>query len=398
MYLTKTVKLLPNKEQIEIINNLFDSYNAALTYIMDIYIASREGSDKELTTRDIPYPLPSSMKDACIKDAKAMYKKYLKLHYEDVGHMILNPGCDIPMRKPVISSLYGKWKKDTFYIKKDHISLPAWKDGAYKRIEVKCLMPDDLYVYLKNHNPISLQLKWKKKKLIALLTVMADEKPIYDKTTDDIIDTSTENVSDVISRKHEIMGIDLNIKCPAVCVTTSGNVLFAGNGKEIQYLRRHYNSVRNKFRKEGKKKELQALSHKEQNCMKDIDHKISRKVIDFAIKNNVTEIRMERLTGIRENANIINKKQKKALATWSYYRLSEFIAYKAKLNGIKITYVSPVFTSQICPKCKEKTKIIKGAIFSCPVCGYTVHDDLLAAMNIRDGKPLPEKEGYYIPR
>ncbi|ONI45903.1 hypothetical protein AN640_04015 [Candidatus Epulonipiscium fishelsonii] len=66
---------------------------------------------------------------------------------------------------------------------------------------------------------------------------------------------------------------------------------------------------------------------------------------------------------------------------WSFYRLSKFIEYKAKLEGIKVEYVNPAYSSQTCPVCREKNKV-KDRGYK---CGYRNHRDVVGAINISLG-------------
>ncbi|MBJ8073699.1 zinc ribbon domain-containing protein, partial [Bacillus cereus] len=83
---------------------------------------------------------------------------------------------------------------------------------------------------------------------------------------------------------------------------------------------------------------------------------------------------------IRQTART-SRKNEKNLHTWSFYRLAQFIEYKATLVGIKIEYVNPVYTSQTCPKCSEKNKA-QDRKYNC-TCGFEKHRDIVGAMNIR---------------
>ncbi|HIE22720.1 MAG TPA: transposase [Candidatus Korarchaeota archaeon] len=64
-----------------------------------------------------------------------------------------------------------------------------------------------------------------------------------------------------------------------------------------------------------------------------------------------------------------------------YYKLSQFIEYKAKWLGIKVIKVSERNTSRTCHKCGHKG-IRVGSLFKCPHCGYKSHADYNGAMNI----------------
>lgn len=114
--------------------------------------------------------------------------------------------------------------------------------------------------------------------------------------------------------------------------------------------------------------------------MKDQDHKVSRALIDFAVQQKVSVIRLEQLANIRQTART-SRKNEKHLHTWSFYRLSHFIEYKAKLAGIVVEYVNPAHTSQTCPSCSKRNKA-RNRRYNCK-CGFEHHRDLVGAMNIR---------------
>ena len=69
-----------------------------------------------------------------------------------------------------------------------------------------------------------------------------------------------------------------------------------------------------------------------------------------------------------------------SLHTWSFYRLAQFIEYKARLAGIKVEYVNPAYTSQRCPVCGN-VHHANDRNYTCS-CGFHIHRDLLGAMNI----------------
>lgn len=60
----------------------------------------------------------------------------------------------------------------------------------------------------------------------------------------------------------------------------------------------------------GKAKKIKAIRtihDKEQRWMKNQDHQISRAIVDFAIKNDVSVIRLEKLKNIRQTARTSRK-------------------------------------------------------------------------------------------
>ena len=175
------------------------------------------------------------------------------------------------------------------------------------------------------------------------------------------------------------MGIDLGLKIPAVAVTKEGKTKFVGNGRQNKYIKRMHRATRKKLGKLKKEKAINKLNNKEQRWMQDTDHKVSRQLISFAKENNVSVIRMEKLANIR-NTTRTSRKNEKNLHTWSFYRLAKFIEYKAILEGIKVEYVNPKYTSQTCPACGKKNKA-KDRKYQCS-CGFKKHRDMVGAINI----------------
>ncbi|AHD04960.1 transposase [Paenibacillus larvae subsp. larvae DSM 25430] len=182
-----------------------------------------------------------------------------------------------------------------------------------------------------------------------------------------------------VTNNENIMGIDLGLKVPAVSVTSTGKTRFFGNGRENKYIRRKYQQRRRKLGKLKKLSVIRKPGNKEQRWMKDQNHKISRQIVDTAIQEGASIIKLERLENIRKTART-SRKNAKNLHSWTFYQLQQFISYKANLVGIKIVEVNPAYTSQTCPACGEKNKA-KDRWYECS-CGFNAHRDRVGAINI----------------
>ncbi|TMV48339.1 IS200/IS605 family element transposase accessory protein TnpB [Paenibacillus mesophilus] len=175
------------------------------------------------------------------------------------------------------------------------------------------------------------------------------------------------------------MGVDLGLKVPAVVATSTGKTRFIGNGRQNKYVRRKYQSRRRRL---GKLKKLSAIrkqNNKEHRYIKDQNHKISRSIVNMAIEESVSVIKVEKLSNIRQTTRT-SRKNAKHLHNWSFYQLQMFIAYKAALAGIRVIEVNPAYTSQTCPKC-EKRNHAKDRMYRC-TCGFHAHRDRVGAINI----------------
>lgn len=110
-----------------------------------------------------------------------------------------------------------------------------------------------------------------------------------------------------------------------------------------------------------------------------INHRYSRALVDYAVKNGYGVIQMEDLSGIKSDTDY-----PKRLQHWTYYDLQSKIIYKAEEAGIKVIKVDPRYTSQRCSRCghiaKENRKTQE--LFECVNCGFKCNADYNASQNI----------------
>lgn len=108
------------------------------------------------------------------------------------------------------------------------------------------------------------------------------------------------------------------------------------------------------------------------------NHKVSRYIIDFAIKNKCGAIQMEDLSGFPKH------QKNRFLANWSYYDLQEKVEYKAKEIGIEVNFIRPSYTSLRCSECGyiDKNNRKSQSEFTCISCGHKENADINAAKNI----------------
>lgn len=173
------------------------------------------------------------------------------------------------------------------------------------------------------------------------------------------------------------MGIDIGLKVPAVVALSTGEIKFFGNGREIRFQQRRYQSHIEAMIRHHQKKKFVQFQHKLHHVMKDYDHKIAKQIINYAVQNEVSVIKMENLMSINKR---YEKNGSKALHHWSYRRLQDYIEYKAALAGIRVLYIKPYNTSRKCPQC-GRINVPKDRAYHCS-CGYQGHRDAVAAINI----------------
>ncbi len=347
--LTVKIKIKPNKYQSFLLEQTSKEYIHTVNNIVSQMVEA--GKTLKLTSKDILANLPSAVKNQAIRDAKSVYKKSKKIKTVPV------------LKKPVCI-----WNNQNYNIKGDNLDFPVMINGKSKRIPVKALLTDYQRKQLENKLG-TLRITKKSGKWIAQISV---------------------KIEDQLTKEGKVMGVDVGLKVPAVAVTDAGKTKFFGKGRQNKYTKRKFRARRKELGEAKKLKAILKLYDKEQRWMKDQDHKISRGIVNFAIENNVSVIRLEKLTNIRNTAKTSRKNQKN-LHTWSFYRLAKFIKYKAMLVGIQVEDVDPKYTSQICPQCETKNKA-KDRTYKCS-CGFKSHRDRVGALNIIcapvvDGKSL----------
>ncbi len=187
-----------------------------------------------------------------------------------------------------------------------------------------------------------------------------------------------------------ILGIDRGINKVAVC---SDNSFFNGNILKVAY---RYQRLRKQLQKCGSKsakRHLKKLASKENRYRRDVNHCISKHIVERLPENSI--IVLEDLKYIRERIRA-NKKLRRKLHNWSFHELELFLEYKGTAKCIKVDHVDARYTSQKCSRCGHISRSNRKcqAIFKCVQCGFSLNADLNAARNIelnyRDAKSYPE--------
>jgi len=180
-------------------------------------------------------------------------------------------------------------------------------------------------------------------------------------------------------KSENYLGVDLNTKghCAVIGIPSTGSVVKLG--KKALHIHTKYKSIRKKLQSQKKYRKLNQIKRRESDIVRDLNHKISKKIVLTAKENNCS-IKLESLKGIRNN-----KKQarsfKYSLSSWSYFQLLMMIQYKAKKFGVGVGLIAPAYTSKKCSRCGT-IGIRKDKSFMCPSCGHVDHADANAAFNI----------------
>lgn len=156
--------------------------------------------------------------------------------------------------------------------------------------------------------------------------------------------------------ENTTVGVDLGIAVPAMCALNNDMYKRLAIGSADDFLRvrtkhqeqrrRLQKSLKNSNGGHGRKKKLKPLDRMdkaEAHFVETYCHMVSKRVVEFAVKNRAKYINIENLNGYDSSEFI--------LRNWSFYKLQQYITYKAERYGIRVRKVNPCFTSQICSVC-----------------------------------------------
>ena len=131
------------------------------------------------------------------------------------------------------------------------------------------------------------------------------------------------------------------------------------------------------------RKKLKRIGDREARFRRNTNHCISKRLVAKA-KGTGRGIALEDLKGIRNRIRF-RKPQRNRIGSWGFDQLRQFVSYKAEQAGVLFQIVDPKHTSRMCSACGhvERGNRSSQSKFRCKQCGYQVHADYNAALNIR---------------
>jgi len=169
---------------------------------------------------------------------------------------------------------------------------------------------------------------------------------------------------------NNTLAIDLGIVKPIVA---SDGKQF-GSGKFIKHKKIEFSKQRAK-----NQKHKEQITQKQSNWTNNLNHKLSRELIDYCLSQNIDVLGLENLKG----GHLANKRFRKY--NWAFKDLLNKIQYKAQNAGLKVVGVDPAYTSQRCHKCGDISRDNRQgqSLYSCGKCLNTANAVINAAKNIQ---------------
>jgi putative transposase len=160
--------------------------------------------------------------------------------------------------------------------------------------------------------------------------------------------------------------------------------------KRLAYLQSCQSRCRNKSRGWWKLQKVKnRFRAKQQRRIRDMEHKISRSVVDYATQAQAGTLAIGDVRNIADAISMGNKQNQK-LSTWRHGKLRAYLTYKAEAEGMRVVLVDERHTSQTCPNCQRRHKP-KGRTYRCPDCRFQTHRDVVGAV----GYPLGDPQSPY---
>jgi len=179
------------------------------------------------------------------------------------------------------------------------------------------------------------------------------------------------------------LGVDLGIV--NLATDSTGEVF---SGERVDRNRRQQATARKQYQRRGTKRarrQLKPMSGRQRRFQRWVNHNISKRLVEKA-KAQSAGIALEDLKGIRSRVeDTVSKRFRRRFGNWSFHHLRQCIEYKARRAGIPMALINPQNSSRTCSQCGHCSKNNRKtqSKFCCTHCGYSVHADYNAALNLR---------------
>jgi putative transposase len=122
------------------------------------------------------------------------------------------------------------------------------------------------------------------------------------------------------------------------------------------------------------------MKAKHDRVVRDMEHKISRAVVDAAVERKAGTIVIGDVRDVADGVDLSQASNQK-ISQWNHGQVRRYVTYKAEAEGIAVELADEAYTSQTCPNCSHRHKP-KGRLYRCPACGFQAHRDVVGQVNI----------------
>ena len=151
---------------------------------------------------------------------------------------------------------------------------------------------------------------------------------------------------------ERVLGIDLGVNNFLAMINTVNDEAILVNGKRLKSANRNYNKELARLKSIAKKendrhitKRICQITEDRNNFVKDQLHKISNKVINYCVKNGITEICVGLNKEWKQEINI-GKRNNQNFCGLPHSKFISYLKYKAERHGIKVLETEESYTSK----------------------------------------------------
>jgi putative transposase len=145
------------------------------------------------------------------------------------------------------------------------------------------------------------------------------------------------------------------------------------------------------------------MNAKHRQVVRDMEHKISRAIVDTATERQAGTIVIGDVRDIADGVDC-GAEHNGRMSRLNHGKIRAYIEYKAAAEGI-VELVDEHHTTKTCPGCGQRHKP-RGRTYRCPSCRFQAHRDVVGQVNILSrflegdvGRiPAPADVKYRIPR
>ncbi len=121
---------------------------------------------------------------------------------------------------------------------------------------------------------------------------------------------------------------------------------------------------------------------KQEHVVQDMEHKVSRTLVDYAESRGVDEVTFGDVRDIGDGKRLRKAEQQK-ISQWTHGQQRQYATYKLEAKGIETSLTPEPFTTKTCPMPGCGTRNTpRGRRYRCTGCGYVGHRDLVGGANI----------------
>lgn len=301
------VRVKPGAQGERVLNRLIDSYLSACNHVSDVacskqVINNRDLHDLTYTVIRVKYNLMSQLACSVIRQVSGNYKTIIAN----------NKNYDYDKRSVYTSrTIELTHNRDWYYNPRTQNAKISTPNGAVILHDV--IMPNYLREY--DYKFGGAKLQHKRNGWFLIITIKLTDEPY------------------VRSMPSNVIGVDAGLRF--IITAFDGYRTDFISGREVMDKRRQYSEKRAELQSKGTsaaRHRLLMLGDRENRWMTDVNHQISKALINRAKQENACII-LENLTGIQSTLVKSRKNDRYYRVSWAYAQLRDMILYKACLAG-----------------------------------------------------------------